>query len=79
MAKAKGAAIEFAEFPSILITWGPHGRYTIKRKGTSQPVGFLAPIRWKWQLQSNPSLKPIGDPIEQREEALRNAAEHFNR
>ena len=79
MASKSTTKIEFPEFPSITITWGPHGRFTIKKKGVSTPVGFLAPSKWKWQLQRNPTLEPIGEPIEQREEALRNAARHFSR
>ena len=77
MSRGKGQAWEFPEAPDIKVTWGPHGRFTIKKKGVSQPVGFLAPQNFEWQLQANPSLAPIGQPMEKRGEALEAAALHF--
>lgn len=79
MTRGKGEAITFPEFPGVKITWGPHGRYTVKKDRIKEPVAFLAPWDWKWQLQRNPSLAPIGDPIEKREDALRNAAEYASK
>jgi hypothetical protein len=77
MARGKGQAWEFIDAPDIKITWGPHGRFTIKKDRISNPVGFLAPRNFEWQLQKNPSLKPIGDPIKDRSDALLAAALHF--
>jgi len=79
MARSKGQAIVFDEFPEVSITWGPHGRFTVKKKGVTMPPFFVAPIRWKWQIQNNPSLSPIGEPFEERENALREAAKLANR
>lgn len=78
MAKAKGSAITFAEFPDVKLTWDTlHGRFSVKKERVSQPVGFLAPQNWKWQIQT-PNLSPVGDMIASLTDALRAAAEHFS-
>lgn len=76
MARGKGQAWEFVEAPEIKITWGPYGRFTINKKGTSSPVGFIAPENFKWQVQKA-NLSPVGNPINSREDAILAAALHF--
>jgi len=76
MAKAKGAPIEFDDCPEIKIAWGSDGRFTIKKKGITRLLGFVAPQNWLWQMQT-PNLDPIGEPFANKREALHAAAKYF--
>lgn len=77
MAKAKGSAVTFSEFPDIKISWDSmNGRHSIKKERIGQPVGFVAPSGWDWIIQ-NPNLTTVAGPIKDRREALRTAAAHF--
>ena len=79
MARPKGAAIEFVEFPSIAIAWdGFNGRYIVKKKGVTQPPAFIAPQNFTWQIQAAPSLKPVGEPFANKSEAILAAAKKYN-
>jgi hypothetical protein len=75
---AKTEAIESPDFPGWSAPWGPHGRFTIKKKGVSIPPGFVSPKNWKWQIQKNHTLENVGDPFENRAEAILAAFKYFS-
>jgi hypothetical protein len=74
MDRAKGQAYTFPEFPKVSASWdNMNGRYIVKKTGVKLPPFFVAPRNHRWTIQSNPSLVAVGEPYDDRSDAIKEA------